>query len=365
MLNVYPADKYGSMEEQIVFLSRAFRAAGSRFVPLFTFNPEPGLLDSWKDRDIDAYCLDLLHFRPTVFAKLWRLIGKERIDIVHWNMTNPLGNPYVWWLTLTRPRVHHFYTDHNSRDAGPYVGPLGWKKKLKRLLLTRYRQVWCVSQFVLDNLAAQGTWTNLRCCPHFINTDRFRPDPEVRAALRRDYNIGDRFVVTVIAQLIPAKAIDTALRAMTLLPDNVVLWVVGTGEQADELKALARELGIDKRVTFWGLQRNVEPFLQAADCFVLPSRWQEAAGLVILEAQASGLPVVASRTGGIPEYVDDDHTGFLFAPGDTSGLASRLRNLCSDAALARQMGTAAQNWVRERFSVESRLPALLNMYRHG
>ena len=365
VLNVNPADKFGSMEEQIVFTSRAFRAAGSRFVPLFTFHHEPGMLECWGEPDIDAHCLDLLQFRPSTLAKLWRLIGKEKIDIIHWNMTNPLGNAYLWWLTVLRPRVHHFYTDHNSREAQPYAGPLGWKKALKRLLLTRYRQVWCVSQFVLDSLAAQGTWTNLRCCPHFVNTERFRPDPEVRAAVRREYNVGERFVVTVIAQLIPAKAIDVALHALTMLPEHVVLWIVGTGEQAEELKALTRQLGIEERVTFWGLQRNVEPFLQASDCFVLPSRWQEAAGLVILEAQASGLPVVASRTGGIPEYVDDDHTGFLFAPEDAGGLATYLRYLCNDAALSRRMGTAAQTWVRERFSVESRLPILLNMYRHG
>ncbi len=119
------------------------------------------------------------------------------------------------------------------------------------------------------------------------------------------------------------------------MPESVVLWIVGTGERADDLKAQACQLGIAERVTFWGLQRNVEPFLQAADCFVLPSRWQEAAGLVVLEAQASGLPVVASRIGGIPEYVDDDHTGYLFAPDDAVGLAAYLRQLCGDDALIR------------------------------
>ena len=159
--------------------------------------------------------------------------------------------------------------------------------------------------------------------------------------------------------------IDVALRALALLPESVVLWIVGTGEQADELKALSRQLGVEERVMFLGLQRNVEPFLQAADCFVLPSRWQEAAGLVVLEAQASGLPVVASRIGGIPEYIDDDRTGLLFAPDDIGALAACLRRLCTDAALVRRMGSAAQMWVQERFSVESRLPDLLNMYRKG
>ena len=69
----------------------------------------------------------------------------------------------------------------------------------------------------------------------------------------------------------------------------------------------------------------MEPLLQAADCAVCPSIWSEAAGLVNLEAQACGLPVIARRIGGIPELVEDGRTGFLFTPGDHRELAERLR----------------------------------------
>jgi glycosyltransferase involved in cell wall biosynthesis len=363
VLNVNPADKFGSMEEQIVFLNRAFRAEESDFVPLFTFPPQPGSTDALQAHGVNAYCLDLMRFRLATFGKLWRLLGQERIDIVHWNMTSPLKNPYLWGLTFLRPRVRHFYTDHNSRDEQPYAGPLGWRKAVKRFLLKRYRQVWCVSQYVQDCLAEQDTWSNLRCCRHFINTDRFRPDPVVRATWRGRYGVEDRFVVMVVAQLISAKGVDLALRALVELPDKVVLWIVGTGDRADELKALAGTLGVEDQVTFWGLQRNVEPFLQAADCLVLPSRWREAAGLVVLEAQAAGLPVVASRTGGIPEYVDEGRTGLLFSPEDAAGLAAHLGSLCRDAGLSSRMGAAALSLARERFSVESRLPNFLSFYR--
>src|SRR5438270_685979 len=116
VVNVNPADKFGSMEEQIVFLSRAFHEEGSRFVPLFTLPPQPGITDCLRGHGVEAHCLDLLHFGMGTFGKLWRLLGAQGIDIVHWNMTNPLKNPYLWGLTLTRPRVGHFYTDHNSRE---------------------------------------------------------------------------------------------------------------------------------------------------------------------------------------------------------------------------------------------------------
>lgn len=361
--NLNPAHKFGSMEEQIVFLSRAFAAERGRLVALFTYADQPGATAALRAKGVEAHCLDLLHFRMRTFLDLWQLTRTHAIDIVHWNLTNPLANPYLWGLNVVSPGLRHFYTDHNSRTDPSYRGPTGWKKVCKRLLLKRYEQVWCVSAFVENSLAAQGTWSNLHRCLHFINTDRFRPDATVRAQMRRQHGVATRFVVIVIAQLIPEKGVDLVIRALTELPEKVVLWVVGTGTQADELRALARALNVESRVRFWGLQRQVEPFLQASDCFVLPSRWQEAAGLVVLEAQAAGLPVVASRIGGIPEYLAEGHGGLLFTPNDVRDLADQLRVLCLDAQVRERMAAEARLQAVERFSVESRLPEVLNRYR--
>jgi glycosyltransferase involved in cell wall biosynthesis len=181
--------------------------------------------------------------------------------------------------------------------------------------------------------------------------------------MRRKHGVEDRFVVTVIAQLIPAKGVDLAIHALTRLPEKAVLWIVGSGAQSDELQALTQTLALTKRVRFWGLQRHVEPLLQASDCFVLPSRWQEAAGLVVLEAQACGLPVVASRIGGIPEYIAEGRSGMLFTPGDADDLAAKLRLLCVDHEACERMAREARLVALERFSADSRLPELLDLYR--
>jgi glycosyltransferase involved in cell wall biosynthesis len=365
VLNVEPATKFGSLEEQIVFLERAFRAENSRFLPLFTFPHAAATSECWLERGTEIRCLDLLHFRLSTFVELWRLVGREGIDIVHWNMTPPLKNAYLWGLTLLRPTLRHLYTDHNSRAHGPTNAPSGWRRRLKRFFLKRYRQVWCVSQYVHDCLAALGTWSHLRTCLHFINTERFRPDPSVRAALRRQHGVENHFVITLIAQMIAEKGVDVAVRAMSFLPEKALLWIIGTGPQADEFQALARGLGVEQRVVFWGLQPNVEPFLQAADCFVLPARWQEAAGLVILEAQATGLPVLASRVGGIPEHMDEGKSGFLFSSGQERELADYLLALCDDEPLRRRMGAAARALACARFSPQNRLPDILNLYREA
>lgn len=363
VVNMHPGQKFGSLEEQIVFLHRAFAEEGSRFVALFSCADAPNAADSFARLGMTTHCLDLQRFRVGALKNLWQLTRRNDIDIVHWNLTHPLANAYLWALSALRPGLRHFYTDHVSRGESPHVAPRGWRRICKKLLLKRYEQVWCVSEFVRNCLATQGTWPALRCCPHFVNTDRFRPDAAERARLRREHGLHDRFIVTVIAQLIPEKGIDLAIRALAQLPERALLWIVGSGPQADELRGLTATLGLEQRVRFWGLQRHVEPILQASDCFVLASRWQEAAGLVVLEAQAAGLPVVASRIGGIPEYLEDGQSGFLFTPGDVNDLATHLRQLCADPPRCERMGRAARLLAEERFSVESRLPEWLELYR--
>src|SRR5262249_8882483 len=151
--------------------------------------------------------------------------------------------------------------------------PGGLNRLLKRALLKRYRKVWCVSRYVQECLAAQGTWSNLVSCLHFINTDRFRPDAGVRRAGRRDPGCRDCFLALGVANLIPEKGIDVAVRALTQTPADTVLWVVGTGPEAGRLQALAESLGLGHRVKLFGQQVHVQPFMQGADCLVCPSLW--------------------------------------------------------------------------------------------
>jgi glycosyltransferase involved in cell wall biosynthesis len=363
-INMDPTRKFGSLEEQMVVLAREFRARGSLFLPLFTC-PEPaGPPTQWDALGVPVECLDLQRFRWSSLWRLVRLVRRHRIEVLHWNFSEPLSNRYLWLLTLLAPTVKHYYTDHVSR-AQPLPPPARLlKRSIKRLLMKRYRRVICVSEFIQDcNAAGRGKWSNLCCRLHFINTDRFRPDPAVRTAVRRRLNAGQQFVTLVVGQLIREKGIDVAVRALAQLPEPIVLWVIGEGAEAAALRDLTDHLGLKDRVVFLGLQRNVEPYLQAADCFLCPSRWAEAAGLVNLEAQACGLPVVASRIGGIPEYVEDGRTGLLFAAEDHRQLADRIRCLQGDPDLCRAMGEAARARAVERFSAESRINDYLDLYR--
>jgi len=358
------SQKLGSLEEQIYFLAKAFRANDSLFLPLF-LDPEgvqKAGTAAFEAAGLPTANLNLWGFRWKTLWHLNKIIGQHRIQLIHWNFYAPV-NRYVMALSVLRPCLRHYFTDHNSRILPLTPGPRGFARILKRVLLKRYHKVWCVSRYVQDCLEEQQSWSNLECCLHFINTDRFRPDAQVREQVRRQYGCQDQFVVLAVANLIREKGIDVAIRAMAETPANTVLWIIGVGSEAATLQALAAGMGLQDRVRFFGQQAHVQPFMQAADCLTCPSLWAEAAGLVNLEALSTGLPVVASRIGGIPEYVEDGRTGLLFPPGDHHALASMLRRIHDAPEERRRLGEAARETAIQRFSVPSKINDYLDLYR--
>jgi glycosyltransferase involved in cell wall biosynthesis len=292
-----------------------------------------------------------------------RLIYRHKIEILHWSFYHPLINWYIWSLTILMPELRHYFTDHISRDL-PVDRPTGGAKRLlKKVLLKRYSKVLCISDFVLECLKAEGVWSNLYCRTHFINTERFRPDDLARSRLRKELDVGSQFVVLVVAQLISEKGIDVVLKALRKLPTRIVLWIVGDGPEGGRLRELCKALSLETRVCFFGYQVNVSPYLQAADCLVCPSVWAEAAGLVILEGLACGLPVIGSAVGGIPQFIQDGRTGFLFPAGDDIQLAERIGRLEGDPEACKRMGLKARSVAVERFSPEKRIGGYLELYR--
>jgi glycosyltransferase involved in cell wall biosynthesis len=131
------------------------------------------------------------------------------------------------------------------------------------------------------------------------------------------------------------------------------LLVAGEGSLREPLQQLAAELGIGGRVQFPGLVPDVPEFLRSVAVSVLPSLAAEGLPLTILEAMATGLPVVATDVAGAGEVIEDGVSGLLVPPGDDQTLADALARLASDGALRASLGSAAVAVVRERFSFEA------------
>jgi len=187
--------------------------------------------------------------------------------------------------------------------------------------------------------------------PLGIDLDRFEG---ARPALEPD---GPR--VGNVARLAPQKDHRTLIEAARLVPEAEFV-IVGDGELRGELERLAA----GARVRFMGAREDVPELLASFDVFAFPSRF-EGLCLAVIEAQAAGVPVVATPVGGIRETVVEGETGLLVPTGDPAALAAATRRLLEDRPAAEAMAAEAKRRVRERFSLERMVEATLRLYRHA
>lgn len=178
---------------------------------------------------------------------------------------------------------------------------------------------------------------------------------EVRAELVRTFGLPESSaIVGIVAHMRPQKRHDLLIRAfakaLDRFPDSRLL-IVGGGETETRMRQLAADLGAADRVVFAGFQPEARRMMRGMDVFALPSD-VEGEPVSVMEAMDAGLPVLACRTGGIPEIVEDGITGILTRPGDLDGFALALESLLGDARLRKRMGEAGRARVREKFSAE-------------
>lgn len=175
-----------------------------------------------------------------------------------------------------------------------------------------------------------------------IRTSDFS-DPTGGREIRDEFEVGEAvFLLGALGRLTYQKGFDLLLAALTYLEGlDFCCIIAGDGEDAAGLKARAAELDLDGRVHFAGYRRDVPAFLAALDCYVQPSRY-EGMPFAVLEAMASGRPIVAMAVDGIKELIEDGVHGLLAAPGDPAGLAGCIRSIASDPVRAGALGAAAR-----------------------
>jgi glycosyltransferase involved in cell wall biosynthesis len=185
-------------------------------------------------------------------------------------------------------------------------------------------------------------------------------DPARVAALRAELEIPEgRFVAGVVARL---KDQSVLLDALASAPPEITVLFLGIDSEP-RLVERARALGLAQDLRFLGFRDEPLPFYRLFDVMVLPSSI-EGFSLSILEAMASGVPVVASDAGGNAEAIIEGETGFLFPPDDARPLADALRALHADRARVRRMGDAARARARAEFTIERTVEKTEAVYRH-
>jgi glycosyltransferase involved in cell wall biosynthesis len=193
--------------------------------------------------------------------------------------------------------------------------------------------------------------------PTGVDLARFQPGDKAEA--RRQLGLPDGPLIGIVATLRSWKGHRFLLRAMT---DPALagahLAIVGDGPQADALAEEAAKPGLGGRVTFAGRQDDVVPWLRAFDVFALPSTANEGVPQALMQAMASGLPVVTTPVGAIGELVAEGETGLIVPPEDPQALAAALSRLLGDRDLADRLSAAGRRHVEANFGATAMLDAM-------
>jgi len=246
------------------------------------------------------------------------------------------------------------------RDMGVYTSPM--QRRVHRAVCRLADRV-VVNADAIKKWLVEGGYRadKIRVIRNGVDIPE-QEDSDRYAALRTELGIpGSARVTLMTARLNPEKGIEDLLAAAVQVLEKVPdVWFVVVGDAVmkdpaqeksypERLNAMARELGVAERVLFTGYRGDVADLLRMADVSVLPS-WSEGLPNAVLEAMASGVAVVATRVGGVPELIEDGVTGLLVQPHDVAGLGAALTAVLSNPELAERLGWAARVRARDRFS---------------
>ena len=199
-----------------------------------------------------------------------------------------------------------------------------------------------------------------------VDLNDFAPVSQVtRIQQRKKYGLVDEPVIGMIARLSEVKGQDILIRSMPQVMTRVPrakLLLVGEGKTQETLRGMVKRMNLTGHVRFIPLVNKTMEMLQLCDIFVMPSR-QEGLGLSIMEAQAFGLPVVASRVGGIPSLIEHGQTGLLVEPENPRALADAIIELCNNPQRSRDIGTAARQFIQKHHSANRMVDETEALYR--
>jgi glycosyltransferase involved in cell wall biosynthesis len=348
----------GGQERVALDLAKQQHAAGHNVVAVSLASPPEGPnAENFRAAGIRAETVAKgSGVDASVPLRLGALLRKERAEVVHTHNPHALiyGAPAA---VLARASVIH--TKHGMN---PDTMRRLWLRRVASSLLDA-----CVAVApALAKVARRNRECDpalLHVIPNGIDLVRFAPRAEARRRVRAELAIpDDAWVVGTVGRLSPEKDQALLVRAMApLLDRRRHLVIVGDGPEHEELRSLITGTWRSEFVHMTGARADVEQLLAAFDVFALTSR-SEGLPLVLLEAMATRLPVVAAAVGGIPDVIQSGVTGFLFAAGRREDLRLELMRLFSDPMRARRVGFAGRRAVARRHSVQHMAESYAALY---
>jgi L-malate glycosyltransferase len=295
---------------------------------------------------------------PVAALRIRSLIRSHNFSLIHCHTSHAHTIAY---LASVGTAVHRLVT--RRVDFSIYRHSFLNLSRIKYRLMADYYIA--ISQKIKDVLVNDGIAEGRIFVVHSgIDPHRFRPATGGKLTSEFDIRQNQKVVINVAhlaghkGQLYLVQAIPLVLAK---LPDTR-FFIVGQGERMDELKAAAAQLGLKRELVMTGFREDVADFYRIADLFVMSSV-QEGLGTAVLDALALEIPVVATRTGGLPEIIRDGETGRLVAPASPEALADGIVDMLIHADSAGQMARRGKERVLQDFSIDAMVAGNIEIYR--
>jgi glycosyltransferase involved in cell wall biosynthesis len=363
------SNKKGSFEDQLLALAGRLRLAPVRATFVFDIEVPAWLDAALAERGVETRTLE--------FRKPWRAATQfagwmlaEAPSLVHFHFVRAYS-PMVLAARAVGARV----VLHDHMTLGQALVPVRERGPLATRLARTYKQARAaafnscidlrvaVSHFVAESvIAAEHVRRDrITVVENGIDVSRFMSADS--RGLRADLGVGDAPLIVCASRLSPEKGVDVLIQAFPRLrTSDARLLLVGQGPDSDKCRALAARLGVADRVHFLGTRSDIPRLFHAAAAVVVPSLWDEAFGLVVVEAMATRRPVVVTRGGAMPEIVDHGRCGVVVPKRDPAALAAALERILADPGYAAELGAAAQRRVYEHYALGRWVESICAVY---
>jgi glycosyltransferase involved in cell wall biosynthesis len=360
VVQIVPMLSPGGAERVAVHIARGLNRR--RYEPIvisFTGRVGCDLDHMLEDAGIEArYLGKHPGFDYRVYGRLDNVLKECEPDVIH---THLHVLRYALPSILLMKRVATVHTVHNlaEREIEPRA------RLIQRYALTHGVKPVAVAAEVAASVESMYGIHRCRVIANCIPTDLYANPKTPRNVWRASHGFNDSDVLFVcVARFAPQKNHVLLLKSFAQGPASdprAHLVLVGEGDLRAELENLARKLNLAGKVHFLGLRSDIPDVLGAMDAFVMSSDY-EGNPLSVLEAMASGLPIVSTAAGGVPNLFEAGKEGFLVPPGDLSGLAKSMNSLLKYEAARQSMGTAAKNRAKENYDVSNMVRSYEEVY---
>ncbi len=358
ILHIVEDLKIGGLEKVIASITAGLNSAKYQ-CSVWCISRGGAIADQLVEKGIDVEILDIhSYYDPFKIFKLVRLLKGFRPDILHTHtyFSNTIGRlaGKLAKVPVMITHVHSTYFHYSQRNLF-----------IERFLSRYTDKIVCCSNAVKDFVVNQEKISEAKAITIYNGVKKASRSFNVEDS-RRLLNVEENdIVVTTIGSLFPHKGhryLIDAFAKVRCNEKNIKCLIVGDGPLRKELEHQAKVLGLEDKVRFLGIQKNIAEVLSVTDIFVLPSCEQEGLGIAMIEAMAYGNPVIGTNIGGIPEVIVDGVTGLLFSAKDAEQLAKKLSELIDDADKRIKYGHAAQKHYKENFTEEMMLSKIENLY---